>query len=256
MPFPDGFRNPDTSFDFFERRLGEVGVAPETIYGVMTETYQGCNAQMFPPEYARRLRRWCDQHGVLLIFDEIQAAFGRTGKMFGFEHLGAAPDLITCGKGISGGMPLSAVIGRREVMDLYGPGEMTSTHTANPVCCAATLANLQAIEDEDAVGNAARLAPILAQGCTEIQNASNGRIGHGASVGLVAALQFVAPGTTTPDHETAWEVVRRCVESGVLLFAPVGVGGGAIKINPPLVITEEAFREGLDVVLEAVRAFA
>ena len=88
----------------------------------MTETYQGCNAQMFPVEYARRLRQWCDDHGAILIFDEIQAAFGRTGKMFGFQHLGIVPDLITCGKGISGGMPLSAVVGRREVMDLYGPG--------------------------------------------------------------------------------------------------------------------------------------
>ena len=140
----------------------------------MTETYQGCNAQMFPVEYARRLRQWCDQHGVLLIFDEIQAAFGRTGTMFGFEHLGVSPDLITCGKGISGGMPLSAVVGRREVMDLYGPGQMTSTHTANPVCCAATLANLQAIEDEDAVGNAARLGSILAEACEAMRDRVEG----------------------------------------------------------------------------------
>jgi 4-aminobutyrate aminotransferase/diaminobutyrate-pyruvate transaminase/4-aminobutyrate aminotransferase/(S)-3-amino-2-methylpropionate transaminase len=256
VPYPDGFRTPDTSFDLFERRLAELGVAAGSVCAVMSETYQGCNAQMFPPEYARRLRQWCDTHSALLIFDEIQAAFGRTGTMFGFEHVGVSPDLITCGKGISGGMPLSAVIGRKDVMDLYGPGEMTSTHTANPVCCAATLANLQALEDEDAVGNAARLAPVLAEACQAIQRASKGRVGKVASVGLVAALQFVAPGSTTPDHETAWEVVRRCVESGVILFAPVGVGGGAIKINPPLTITEDAFREGLDVVLEATKAFA
>jgi 4-aminobutyrate aminotransferase/diaminobutyrate-pyruvate transaminase/4-aminobutyrate aminotransferase/(S)-3-amino-2-methylpropionate transaminase len=256
VPFPEGFRTADTSFDLFERSLAERGVAPESVCGVMTETYQGCNAQMFPLEYAQRLRQWCDRHDVLLIFDEIQAAFGRTGKLFGFQHLGVSPDLITCGKGISGGMPLSAVIGRREVMDLYGPGEMTSTHTANPVCCAATLANLQVIEDEDAVGNAARLAPILAEACAAMQQAARGRIGKVASIGLVGALQFVVPGTTTPDHDTAWDVVRRCVESGVLLFAPVGVGGGAIKINPPLIITEGAFREGLGVVLDAVRALA
>ncbi len=255
VPFPDGFRTKDTSFAFFEKKLAELGVTPDTVYGVMTETYQGCNAQMFPPEYARQMRAWCDKHSVLLIFDEIQAAFGRTGKMFGFEHLGVSPDLITCGKGISGGMPLSAVIGRRDVMDLYGPGEMTSTHTANPVCCAATLANLQALEDEGAVENAARLGVILAEAAATIQRASNGKIGHVATVGLVSALQFVTPGTTTPDHDTAWEVVRCCVESGVMLFAPVGVGGGAIKINPPLIITEEGLREGLDVVLEAVKAF-
>src|SRR5579864_470949 len=176
VPFPDGFRTTDTSFELFERSLAQLGVAADSVCAVMTETYQGCNAQMFPVAYAQRLRKWCDAHRVLLIFDEIQAAFGRTGTMFGFQHLGVSPDLITCGKGISGGMPLSAVVGRRDVMDMYGPGEMTSTHTANPVCCAATLANLQAIEDEDAIGNAARLAPILAKACELIKNASNGHI--------------------------------------------------------------------------------
>jgi 4-aminobutyrate aminotransferase-like enzyme len=254
VPYPDGFRTTDTSFDLFERSLAKLGVAADSVCGVMTETYQGCNAQMFPLDYAQRLRRWCDQHNTLLIFDEIQAAFGRTGRMFGFEHLGVSADLIICGKGISGGMPLSAVIGRSDVMDLYGPGQMTSTHTANPVCCAATLANLRALVEEDAVGNAARLGPILADACAALQSGSKGRIGKVASIGLVAALQFVIPGTTTPDHDTAWEVVRRCVESGVMLFAPVGVGGGAIKINPPLIISKEALREGLDVVSDAVQA--
>jgi 4-aminobutyrate aminotransferase-like enzyme len=256
VPYPDGFRTQDTSFDLFEQSLAKLGVEPGSVYAVMTETYQGCNAQMFPKEYAMRMRAWCDRHSVLLIYDEIQAAFGRTGTMFGFQHHGISPDLITCGKGISGGMPLSAVIGRADVMDLYGPGEMTSTHSANPVCCAATLANLEALEEENAVGNAAKLAPVLAEACERMRTASKGRIGHVASIGLVAAVQFVKPGTTTPDPDTAWEVVRRCVESGVILFAPVGTGGGAIKINPPLIITEDALREGLDVVLDAVKAFA
>jgi 4-aminobutyrate aminotransferase-like enzyme len=130
---------------------------------------------------------------------------------------------------------------------------MTSTHTANPVCCAATLANLRALEDEDAVGNAARLAPILAQACASMRAASHGRIGKASSIGLVAALQFVIPDTRTPDHDTAWEVVRKCVESGVMLFAPVGVGGCAIKINPPLIISKDALLEGLEVVSDAVK---
>ncbi len=255
VPYPDGFRTTDTSFELFERTLASLGVAPDSVCAVMTETFQGCNAQMFPVEYARRLRQWCDRHQALLIFDEIQAAFGRTGRLFGFQHLGISPDLITCGKGISGGMPLSAVIGRRDVMDLYGPGQMTSTHTANPICCAATLANLRALEDEDAVGNAARLGPILAESSAAMQNASNGRIGKVASIGLVAAIQFVAPGTTTPDHDTAWEIVRKCVESGVMLFAPVGVGGGTIKINPPLTVSEEILIEGLEVFANAVKEF-
>ena len=253
VPFPDGFRTTDTSFELFERSLAQHGVPADSVCGVMTETYQGGNAQMFPVEYASRLRDWCNEHDALLIFDEIQAGFGRTGMMFGFQHLGVSPVLITCGKGISGGMPLSAVIGRRDVMDMYGPGQMTSTHTANPICCAATLANLRALEDEDAVGNAARLGPILAEACASIRAASSRRIGQMASIGLVAALQFVVPDTTTPDHDTAWEVVRKCVESGVMLFAPIGVGGGAIKISPPLIISQDGLREGLEVVCDAVR---
>jgi 4-aminobutyrate aminotransferase-like enzyme len=88
-----------------------------------------------------------------------------------------------------------------------------------------------------------------------MKSASNRRIGTVASIGLVAALQFVVPDTTTPDHDTAWEVVRKCVESGVMLFAPVGVGGGAIKINPPLTISKEALTEGLEVVADAVNEF-
>ena len=132
---------------------------------------------------------------------------------------------------------------------------MTSTHTANPVCCAATLANLQAIEDEDAVGNAARLGPILADACESMRTAVEGT-DRPRGLGRPGRRDSVrVPGTTTPDHDTAWEVVRRCVESGVMLFAPVGVGGGAIKINPPLIISREALREGLDVVSEAVIVF-
>ena len=135
VPFPDGFRGPDTSFEGFLRALEAQGVKPEMVAGVMTETYQGGNASFAPPEYIQKLRAWCDQHQALLMFDEVQAGFGRTGKFWGFEHYGVVPDLICCGKGISSGLPISAVIGRPQIMDLYPPGSMTSTHTGNPVCC-------------------------------------------------------------------------------------------------------------------------
>jgi 4-aminobutyrate aminotransferase-like enzyme len=251
VPYPDGFRQPDTSFDVFTRSLAEQGVNPNDVCGVMSETYQGCNAVLMPAEFAQLLRRWCDQHGAILIFDEIQAGFGRTGKTFGFQHLDVVPDLAACGKAISGGMPLSAVIGTGELMNMYGPGEMTSTHSANPVCCAAALANLRVIRDEELVENSARLAPVLAEGLEKMAQASAGGIGYWASTGLVGAVQFTKRGSTDPDPEPAWELVRRAVEQGVLLFAPVGVGGCAVKINPPLTITKEALVEGLGV-LEAI----
>jgi 4-aminobutyrate aminotransferase / (S)-3-amino-2-methylpropionate transaminase / 5-aminovalerate transaminase len=252
VPFPDGFRQADTSFAVFETRLAEQGVEPRDVCGVMAETYQGCNACLMPAAYARALRAWCDSHGALMILDEVQAGFGRTGRWFGFEHCGVVPDLAAFGKGISGGMPLSSVIGRADVMDLYGPGEMTSTHSANPLCCAAALANIEVIEQERLVDNAARLEPLLLDGARRAQKASQGRIGRVDGAGLVAALQFTHPGTTRPDPDTAFDAYRRAIESGVMLFSPVGVGGCCIKVNPPLVITEEALREGLDVIVECV----
>ena len=257
VPFPDGFRQKDESFAVFEAALEQQGVAGTEVCGVISETYQGCNAKLMPAEYAQALRRWCDDHGALLIFDEVQAGFGRTGRWFGFEHYSVVPDLVPCGKGISGGMPLSAVLGRAEVMDLYGPGEMTSTHSANPLCAAAALANLEAIEEEDMVANAARLEPVLREGAMRAQAASRGRIGRVDCTGLVAALQFTRAsdgGAVVSDPETAFEVYKRVVEAGVMLFSPVGVGGCCIKLNPPLMIDDAALREGLDVVVAAVEA--
>lgn len=247
VPFPDGFRQEDVGFEVFEGALAEQGVSPKQVCGVMTETFQGCNATLMPKPYAQALRAWCDRHDALFICDEVQAAFGRTGKWFGFQHLDVVPDLVACGKGISGGMPLSAVLGSGELMDLYGPGEMTSTHSANPVCSAAALANLTLIQDEGLVGNAARLAPVLAEGMEEIAKIANGRIGRHDSVGLVGALQWVTPGTTTPDPGAAWQMIQTAFQRGLMLFAPVGVGGGAVKICPPLCVSEAALREGLAV---------
>jgi len=253
VPYPDGFRQKDVRFTAFEAALAAKGVDPDDVCGVMSETYQGCNACLMPADYAQALRRWCDRHQAVLVFDEIQAGFGRTGKPFGFMHGGIVPDLVACGKGISGGMPLAAVLGTEELMNMYGPGEMTSTHSANPICAAAALANLRVIRREKLVENAARLAPVLAEGAERIAKAARGKVGKVDATGLVAALQFTRPGTTEPQPEDAWELVRRAIQRGVMLFAPVGVGGGAVKINPPLVITEEPLREGLGVLEEIAR---
>ena len=252
VPYPDEYRTADNTFEGFQRALKDQGIDPDSVCGVMSETYQGVNAKLWPKDYAIAMRKWCDEHQALLIFDEIQAGFGRTGKWFGFNHYGIVPDLAAFGKGISGGMPLSAVVGKTEVMDLYGPGEMTSTHSANPICSAAALANIEIIENEQLVENTAQLSPLLLKGVKKIQACSNGHIGRVDCVGLVGALQFTKKGTTEPDPDTAWLVTKKCVEAGLLLFAPVGVGGCAIKLNPPLIITEDALKEGIEVVQQAV----
>jgi 4-aminobutyrate aminotransferase / (S)-3-amino-2-methylpropionate transaminase / 5-aminovalerate transaminase len=245
VPFPDGFRCPDTSFDLFLASLAEQGVTPDRVAGVMSETYQGGNASFAPPEYMQKLRRWCDAHGVLLIFDEVQAGFGRTGTYWAFEHYGIKPDLICCGKGISSGMPISAVIGRPDVMDLYPPGAMTSTHTGNPVCAAAVLANLRVIREEGLVENAKRMGEIMLPELHRIAKRFPSRIGAVHGRGLVASLHIVKPGGIEPDAATAAAIVRRSVETGLMLFAPVGYAGASVKLSPPLIIGEEPLRDGL-----------
>jgi 4-aminobutyrate aminotransferase/diaminobutyrate-pyruvate transaminase/4-aminobutyrate aminotransferase/(S)-3-amino-2-methylpropionate transaminase len=252
VPFPDGFRCPDTRFERFLESLDAAGMGPERVAAVMTETYQGGNASFAPPQYVQKLRAWCDQHGALLIFDEVQAGFGRTGTYWGFEHYGMLPDLIVCGKGISSCMPLSAVIGRNEIMDLYAPGSMTSTHTGNPICSVAALANLQVIEEENLVEHTRRMGEILQPELRRVGARFPEHVGTVHGKGLVASLHIVKPGGIEPDKELATRIVWRCVEKGLMLFAPVGYAGASVKISPPLVIEEDALREGIAVLEEAM----
>ena len=252
VPFPDGFRTEDISFNLFEKCLHESHLKPQDVAGVILETYQGGGASLAPKEYIQDLRRWCDSHQAILIFDEVQAAFGRTGKRFGFEHYGVTPDLACFGKGISSSLPISAVIGRSEIMDLYPPGAMTSTHTGNPVCVAAALANIEIILKENLVENAARVGGILHCKLAGVKNNYPSYIGAHHGMGLVAGLHMVKKDTKEPDGDLAWDVVRRAIEKGLLLFSPVGYGAATVKICPPLNISEEAVVEGVHVLEECI----
>jgi 4-aminobutyrate aminotransferase/(S)-3-amino-2-methylpropionate transaminase len=250
-PFPDGYWESDNSFDGFLAALDAAGMKPSQIAGVMMESYQGVGPDFAPVPYIEQLRAWCDEHQVILTFDEVQAGFGRTGKFWAFEHYGVDPDLICCGKGISSGMPLSAVIGRGAVMDQFPPGSMTSTHTGNPVCCVAASANIRKILAEDLTGNAAILGQVLLGALQRIQSAHPQVIGHVTGAGLVGGMQTVKAGTKTPDHDLAHRIIELCMQKGLLLFAPVGAWGQTVKICPPLTVTREALEEGIQVLEEA-----
>ncbi len=246
-PFPDGYWQEDCSFDTFLEAVEKSGMKPSEIAGVIMESYQGVGPDFAPVPYIEKLRAWCDEHQVVLTFDEVQSGFGRTGRFWAFEHYGVVPDLICCGKGISSSMPVSAVIGRADILDQFPPGSMTSTHTGNPVCCAAALANIKKILREDLTGNAARLEPILLAGCRAIQARHPEVIGHVTAAGLVGGLQTVKRGTREPDHNLAHRVIELCYQRGLLFFAPVGAWGQTVKICPPLTIPKEALEEGLAV---------
>lgn len=156
-------------------------------------------------------------------------------------------DLFCLGKGISSSVPISAVIGKKDILDVYGPNEMTSTHTGNPISCAAAAANLKIIKNEGLVENAAKMGEILSNELAKIADE------FADVVGFVAGLQIVKKGTKEPDGDLAWEIVNLCFRKGLLMFAPVGFGSGCVKIAPPLCITKEALLEGCQVVREAMK---
>ena len=251
VPFPDGFRTTDTSFAGFERALAEHGVVPERVAGVILETYQGGSAAFAPVEYMQQLRAWCTQHGVLLVCDEVQAGFGRTGTLWGFTHYGIVPDLTTCGKGVSSSLPLAFIAGPSAILDMFPPGSMSSTHTGSPICCAAALANIDVILGENLPERARVMGDRLQGHLLALQARYPAYIGAVSGKGLVAGLHCVKPGGIEPDGDLAFEVVKRCWEKGVLMFNPVGFGGATVKICPPLVITEEAIDESCAVLESA-----
>jgi 4-aminobutyrate aminotransferase/(S)-3-amino-2-methylpropionate transaminase len=252
VPFPDGYKNPDTRFDLFLSSLAKKRIAPGEIAAVMTESYQGVGPDFLPVEYARKLEAFCRENDIVTIFDEVQSGFGRTGKMFCYEHYGVRPDLICCGKGISSSLPISAVIGRKDIMDLYPPGAMTSTHSASPLPVAAAIANLKIILGEGLAERAARMEGILMTRLARIQARHASRLGCLHGRGLVAGIQVVKAGTKVPDPETALAINVASLRKGVLMFAPVGIAGECLKIAPPLTIAEDALVESAQAFGEAV----
>jgi 4-aminobutyrate aminotransferase-like enzyme len=252
VPFPDGYKYKDTSFEVFLRSLEEQDVKPQDIAGVMSESYQGVGPDFLPVEYAKRLESFCRDNDIVLIMDEVQSGFGRTGKMFCFEHYGIQPDLIACGKGISSSLPLAAVIGRNDIMGLYAPGSMTSTHSASPLAVAAGIENLKIIKKEKLAERAAKLGRILCPELQRIQQKHALVLGCFQGKGLVAGIQVVKPGTREPDPATAQKINVACFQKGLLMFAPVGVAGECLKIAPPLTISEAALCESIAVFEEAV----
>ena len=252
VPFPDGYKNEDTSFDLFVKTLKNKGVIFKDIAGVITESYQGVGPDFLPVKYARKMEAFCREHDIIMTFDEVQAGFGRTGKMFCFEHYGVKPDLIACGKGISSSLPIAAVIGRKDILGLYPPGSMTSTHSGSPLPVSAAIANLKLIQKERLVAQAAKLGKILVPEVHRIRKKYPSVLGCAQGKGLVAGIQVVKPGTKEPNAELATKINVACLQKGLLMFAPVGIGGECLKISPPLTITEDALRESLKVFEEAI----
>jgi len=221
----------------------------DNICGFMIESYQGWGAILYPKEYIKAIADFAKKHNCLITFDEIQGGFGRSGKLFVYEHYGIEPDLLCLGKGIGGGLPLSAVVGRRAVLDLPEIGSMSSTHSANPLCCAAALANMEEIESRNLVEESARKGEILSAYLNKLRGKYPERISYILGRGLLAAIIIINPENRKPDGVLASTICEKAMQKGLLL---VHTGRESIKIGPPLVISDEALIEGLNVLDESI----
>ena len=239
--------------EFLRNSLDELfanGVDFKTdICGVMLETFQGWGACFYPKEYVQALRKLCDEFGVLLAFDEMQAGFGRTGKNFGYEHYEVKADLLCCGKGMGGGLPISGVIGSTEVMDLPDIGNMSSTHSGNPLLCAVGNAVLEEILELDLVDQAREKGRFLHNKLEELAADFPNEIKMINGIGMIAAIIFDDKFSGPGNAKTISELAEKCFQKGLLV---VHTGRESIKIGPPLTISEDAIMEGIEVIREAM----
>jgi 4-aminobutyrate aminotransferase/(S)-3-amino-2-methylpropionate transaminase len=239
-------------FGFVERALiDEVDTA--NLAAIIVEPVSGEGGFIpFPDFYLRRLRELCDEHGALLIADEIQTGFGRTGTMFAIEHSGVAPDLLTTSKSLAGGLPLSAVVGRAEVMDSVEPGGLGGTFGGNPVACAAALAVLQVFEEEDLLSRANAIGERVMAAMREMQQNYPDVIGDVRGRGPMVAMELVKdPEGRAPDRERAAQVAYHALQTGLMLLT-AGQQGNVIRTLMPLSIADDELEEGLSILARAL----
>jgi 4-aminobutyrate aminotransferase-like enzyme len=213
----------------------------EDICGVMIETFQGWGAIFYPKEYIKKLSQICKKNKILITFDEMQSGFARTGYAFGYEYYDVKPDLICCGKGMGGGIALSGVIGKKKVMDLPEVGNMSSTHSANPLQCAAGLAVLEEIKDKKLIQNTKIKGALLKKLLINIKKNFEPYIDGVYGQGLLAALVFKKL-KNKDISKILKDVCLECMRNGLLV---VYTGRESIKLGPPLTITSEAIEEAM-----------
>ena len=250
VPFPDAYRGVTTAMAL--DALGELfatEAAADRIAAIIIEPVQGDGGfRPAPPEFLRALRALATRHGIVLICDEIQTGFGRTGKMFAFEHAGIEPDLVTLAKSLAGGFPLSGVTGKATIMDAPLPGGLGGTYGGNPVACAAALGAIETMEKEDLAGAARTIETIMLPRLRELAQ-SHPVIGDVRGRGAMLAVELVKPGTTEPDAAAAAKVARTCHANGMIILT-CGTYGNVLRFLPPLVIGQPLLNEGLGILAD------
>ena len=247
VPFPNAFRGPTAGEALAAlRRAFSTLVAAEDVAAIVFEPVQGEGGFIpAPREFVEGLREICDEHGIVLVCDEVQSGFGRTGRFFAIEHFGVEPDLITVAKSIAMGLPLSGVLGRAEIMDAPLPGGVGGTYVGNPVAIAAALAVLDVIDEEGLVERSAAIGDVMRSRLESWQGRWP-QIGDVRGLGGMLAVELVQDEDKVPATDLASRVVGEAMARGLLLLK-AGVAGNCIRVLVPLVISDGELEEALDV---------
>ncbi|MGF6190297.1 4-aminobutyrate--2-oxoglutarate transaminase [Serratia sp. 2723] len=232
-------------------RIFKADIDPKQVAAIVLEPVQGEGGfNVAPAEFMQALRTLCDQHGILLIADEVQTGFARTGKLFAMDHYAVKPDLITMAKSLAGGMPLSAVAGRAEVMDAPAPGGLGGTYAGNPLAVAAALAVLDVIEEEQLCQRSQRLGQHLVEVLQQARSHCPA-IADIRALGSMVAVEFNDPATGKPSPEFTRQVQQKAQEEGLLLLS-CGVNGNVIRFLYPLTIPDAQFNQALAILSRAL----
>jgi len=234
------------------QRIFERLIPPSEVAAILVEPVQGEGGYIVPPAgFLSGLRRICDEHGIMLILDEVQTGFGRTGEMFAAQVFDVRPDIMAIAKGIANGFPLGATVASRSLMKQWLAGSHGTTYGGNPVACAAALAVLEVIREENLLENCSRMGARLLEGLRRLQ-VKYPFIGEVRGLGLMVALELVVPGTDKqPDGATAMKVLEGCLQRGLLAYM-AGLHGQVIRMMPPLNITQAQVDEALGILDESL----
>ena len=246
-PFRDGVQDGPTAahraIDVIEKQVGV-----ENLAALVIEPIQGEGGFIVPaPGFLATLLDWCHTHGVVFIADEVQTGFARTGDLFAVDHEGVVPDLIVSAKGMAGGLPLSAVTGRAEMMDAPHVGGLGGTYGGNPIACAAALAVIETIEEEGLLDRAREVEKTMKERFAAVQLADP-RIGEVRGRGAMIALELVRPGTTEPDADLTRRLAAAAHAQGLIVLT-CGTYGNVLRLLPPLSMPDHLLTEGLDVLV-------
>ncbi|MGO4205024.1 4-aminobutyrate--2-oxoglutarate transaminase [Rhodococcus sp. TAF43] len=242
----------DEAFAQFEM-LVDSQIGADAVACVVVEPIQGEGGFIVPADgFLRRIADFCRDRGILLIADEVQAGIARTGTWFASEHEGIVPDLITTAKGLAGGMPLAAVTGRADIMDVAHAGGIGGTYSGNPAACEAALGVFETIDAENLLERAQAIGDIMFRELRDIA-AETDIIGDIRGRGAMVAIELVQAGSKTPNREAVAEINRYCLSHGLLTLT-AGTFGNVLRFLPPLTISDELLVEGFSVIREAIAA--